>query len=437
MIKFKNLEIKGFKGLVNETKDSLEGVIELKNGEGKTTRLDAICYLLTNKLLNGSTTGIDYLDKDNEVDVSIKPSIGLDLIVNETIYKIKLLKGFRHINDIKFQSLKDFQESLNQILGPIKNLHLLINPEWLLEYCDTKTARDLFLSSYSFEEIQMKIIDLQEYEFSPEFWNKIKITSDTKLLLSNLRTRKQTLLNQIEVQDSSKMVLETTTDKEANAQLQLSNIKQEIENVRKVEKQINEELRINCISCGQILPNKIAFDKLHIEELKGELKSIDKKLGDLRLKEQEYKVLDDSYRVKLGMNKRIKELEETLITKIEEWKSEIQVLTNEENEILIYQDLKVKALKLFLDNDLPFTVKLFHKSKTTGSYTEVFTLLYEGVDYKYVNRARKLLMGIGICKFFQKQSNINIQILIDNLETMDNNSLSLIDIPFIGTRVIK
>ena len=97
----------------------------------------------------------------------------------------------------------------------------------------------------------------------------------------------------------------------------------------------------------------------------------------------------------------------------------------------------MQVLKELIKNDLPFELKLFHKNKSSAGYNEVFTLLNNGVDYKYLNHSMKKLMGIALCKFFQTKLAIQIPLLLDDMESLDTANIKKIDVDFIGFGVAR
>ena len=68
-IHFKKITINWFKGIKElMTYDLKENEVEFdKNGTFKTTKLDAISFLFTNKLLNGNVSGWEHLNENNEL----------------------------------------------------------------------------------------------------------------------------------------------------------------------------------------------------------------------------------------------------------------------------------------------------------------------------------------------------------------------------------
>ena len=82
-IHFKKITINWFKGIKELTAyDLKENEVEFdKNGTFKTTRLDAISFLFTNKLLNGNVSGWEHLNENNELS-NQKPFIELQLSID-------------------------------------------------------------------------------------------------------------------------------------------------------------------------------------------------------------------------------------------------------------------------------------------------------------------------------------------------------------------
>ena len=436
MIKFKNLEVAWFKGFKETIKEPLDGpILTLPNGFGKTSRLDAISYILTGKLLNGSILGVDHLDENNQLTKN-KPYIKLDVIIDndgeEKVHQLKLEKGHRSIDDVRFESTKDFNESLERLLGiSLDKIHLVINPKYLLTYVQPKIARNLFLDSYPDDLIENYI--LQEHEFSPEFLDMIHVSNDLLILLSSIRSKKRDLTFKIESFSQKNLEFQEITQEELNSRDQIFMLKDAISTLTQSEEHLKKYLTKKCPTCNREL--EVSSSSWTQEELKTQQEAIQNELTKKREELRVQETLLSQLTSKEFYNKKIQELNNVNDQEIETWRDETITLTMQENDILKYQELKIKVLKDLLAKDLPFTLKLFHKNKTSDGYVEVFTLLDNGVDYKYLNTSKQLLMGVQLCLFFQKQYNIKMPLLLDNLEALDEKNLELINVPFIGTKV--
>lgn len=438
-ITFKQITINNFKGVITPITQSFESkdsrlVITAPNNTGKTTKLDAITYLLTNKLLSGQTTGWEHLNENNEL-TSLPPLINLHLMIDTTEYHVKLENRKRYINDISFTSFKDFQVSLEKLFGfSIGKLHQLVSPKYFLEYVDTKTARTLFLESYPQDLIESEVRKINQEEFPEEFWNKIKVTSDVNTLLTSIRSERNQLLTKIKVIEENQLDLKEIRDDEVHLRSKLEEVS---EIIRKLSIEITQKessLKINCSLCGQVLPGKSELDK---EKLNDEIKMLKQNLSEFQRQKDELTPQVEEYHSKLYFNENITRLQKQKDEELHGWKERIESLTVDEINIQNYQDLRIQALKnLIKESNLPFDLKLFHKNKTTNGYVETFTVLSQGVDYKFLNNSQKLLIGIELSKFFQNQLGVQIQMLIDDFECLDQNKVSsLSDITFIAMKV--
>ena len=438
-ITFKQITINNFKGIITPVIESFESkdsklVIAMPNDTGKTTRLDAITYLLTNKLLSGQTTGWEHLNKNNEL-TSLSPLIDLTLVVDDVEYKIKLENKKRYINDVSFTSFKDFQASLEKLFGfPMSKLHQLISPKYFLEYVDTKTARTLFLESYPQDLIESEVKKINQEEFSESFWNKIKVTNDVNTLLTSIRSERNQLLTKIKVIEENQLELKEIKDDEIHLKSKLDEVS---EVIRRLSGEISQKescLKTNCSLCGQMLPGKSELDK---EKLNDEIKMLKQNLSEFQKQRDELTPQVEEYHSKLYFNENITKLQKQKDEELQSWKERIEVLTIDEINIQNYQDLRIQALKnLIKESNLPFDLKLFHKNKTTNGYVETFTVLSKGVDYKFLNNSQKVLIGVELSKFFQNQLGVQIQMLIDDFECLDQSKVnSLRDVTFIAMKV--
>ena len=436
-IHFKKITINWFKGIKElMTYDLKENEVEFdKNGTFKTTRLDAISFLFTNKLLNGNVSGWEHLNENNELS-NQKPFIELQLTIDGADYTISLKNGNRYINEIKFAKLADFVAEWTNLsnIGQ-QQFHLLVNPYYLLNYVDTKTARSLFLDAYSFDVIQAKINELES--FDEAFWNKLKITKDINTILTSLRSRKNELLNKIaSFKDiDEKLTLKELTDDEMRASDEYNKYYTEYTQLKADELSLKNKLKDHCVTCNQPLPNSL--NEVEKAKVINELDSLNSKIAENIALRNKWEAIKQEADAKKIYNKEIEKVinlnQNDLIT----YQQETESLTNEETKFLRYQELRVQVLKELIKNDLPFELKLFHKNKSSAGYNEVFTLLNNGVDYKYLNHSMKKLMGIALCKFFQTKLAIQIPLLLDDMESLDTANIKKIDVDFIGFGVAR
>lgn len=431
-IHFKKIIIAWFKGIKESTTFELkENEVEFdKNGTFKTTRLDAISFLFTNKLLNGNVNGWEHLNENNELS-NQKPFIELHLSLNDVDFVITLNNGVRYINEIKFTKLADFMnEWVNLSNINQQQFHLLVNPYYLLNYVDTKTARSLFLDTYSFDVIQTKINEVES--FDKIFWNKLKITKDINVILNSIRSKKNELINKIaSFKDiDEKLVLKEFNEDELKANEIYNKYYEEYTRLKANEINLKNKLKDRCVTCDQVLTN--ALNEIEKAKVINELDEINRKLSENEILRVKWDLIKKEFEKKQIYNKEIEKLlnlnQNDLIT----YQQEVEALTHEETKFLRYQELRVKVLKDLIKNDLPFELKLFHKNKSSAGYNEVFTLLNNGVDYKYLNNSMKKLMGIELCKFFQNKLDIHIPLLLDDMESLDFENIKKINIDFIG-----
>lgn len=436
-IKFKKITINWFKGINKETSFDLETnkIVFDKNGTFKTTRLDAISYLFTNKLLNGNISGWEHLNENNELS-NQKPFIELHLSIDEIDYVISLKNGNRFINEIKFTKLADFHVEWTNLSNINQTqFHLLVNPYYLLNYVDTKSARSLFLDVYSFDEIQSKINEIES--FDEEFWNKLKITKDVNVILNSIRSKKNEFINKIaSFKDiDEKLVLKELNDDEKNANEEYEKYCNEYQQLKETSDLLMDKLRDRCSMCNQKFENAPTEEER--EKLTEEHFEIHKKMVINEELRNKWRQIKEEANAKLIYNKEIEKLQSLNQNDLIAYQNEVEFLSQEETKFLRYQELRVKVLKDLISKDLPFELKLFHKNKSSAGYNEVFTLLNNGVDYKYLNNSMKKLMGIELCKFFQNKLNTYIPLLLDDMESLDSVNANKIDVDYIGFGVLN
>lgn len=428
----KKITIAWFKGITEEkTFDLKINEVEFdQNNTFKTTRLDAISFLFTNKLLNSNINGWEHLNENNELS-NQKPFIELYLSINGVDYVVTLKNGSRYINQIKFTKLADFITEWNNLSGfNVQQFFLLTNPYYLLHYVDTKTARNLFLDAYSFDEIQQKINQVETFE--QDFWDKLKITKDVNTILNSLRSSKNELLTKIaSFKDiDEKLVLQQFTEDESKATVEHEKYLQEQLHLKKEFTILKNKLNDTCITCNQKLPdalNEEEKQKIHLE-----IEKIENRLNEVDLLINKWFDLKREFDKKQIYNAEIEKLLKLNKDDLIKYQQEVEALTQEETQFLRYQELRIQTLKDLIKNDLPFELKLFHKNKSSAGYSEVFTLLNNGVDYKYLNNSMKKLMGIELCKFFQNKMQIQIPLLLDDMESLDAANIKKIALDFIG-----
>ena len=187
MIKITNVEIKNFRNIKSASFDlNNRCAIEGQNALGKTNILEAICFALTNYLLDGSSDLKSIKPKD---DMSAKVSVKLTFSNDKTFEKVYYetwtktrgtdevkLTGHTteyYVNDAKVSSVATAQRQLlEDILGinyspktsKIDVLQMQLNPLWLFKYIDWQLLRKYIIElvgDVSNEEVIDKVIQKQ------------------------------------------------------------------------------------------------------------------------------------------------------------------------------------------------------------------------------------------------------------------------------------
>ena len=159
MVKITNVEIKNFRNIKSASLNLRDrSAIEGQNALGKTNALEAICFALTNYLLDGSSDLKSIKPKD---DMSAKVSVKLTFSNEKTFEKVYYenwvktrgteevkLAGHTteyYVNGAKVSSVATAQKQLMEDIleinyspktSKIDILQMQVNPLWLFKYID-------------------------------------------------------------------------------------------------------------------------------------------------------------------------------------------------------------------------------------------------------------------------------------------------------------
>lgn len=437
MIRFKSIYIKNFKKFFNE---SIEIDFEAKdvvlivkaNGFGKTTILDALTFLFTGKMYNGSVSGYHSLDENN-VDLNLKPHISLVLEIDKKEHKVEMINGFRYIDEVKFKSKEVFDNYLNTHFNiQVETVLNIVNPFYLMENMNTKQKRQLFLNIFANDEkLKKKTIDVfknNTFDYDSQLVSKIidqTKTFDTITLLNNylqkLKTEQQNLFVKEQLFEQFKVNYKLNEDEERELEgyLEKNNVLKEFDSkIDSLKKQIFLSDNNKCSYCHSEIK-----DPKTIEE-NNKNKAI---LNDLTSERESIKALInyenfDALKRKKELSLNLEKTNIDVLTReIESTKNEIEFNTQALNCIKIYQKTEIECLNERLD-EFPFKLKLFHKTQS-DSYQEVFSILHNGVDYNYLNWAQRLLIGVVLTNFLYKSE---LPLLVDNADLIDEQNTNLL-----------
>lgn len=173
----KSLKIQNFRGIKNqEIEFSHNTKICGKNGAGKSSILNAICYIFTSKTLD-SVNNINRIGTQGEVR---KKDILLyvEFYFDDTSHIIKYENNTWSIDKIKYKSTKDYLVALNKLLDITNSdkLFLLINPFYIEEKLkkgnkENKEIREVIINVANSISPKRIISDDEYEELSNEILN--------------------------------------------------------------------------------------------------------------------------------------------------------------------------------------------------------------------------------------------------------------------------
>lgn len=435
---FKSITIQNFKKFYPDCFifefDDKNSIHTFENGFGKTTILDALMYVFTNKTLNGTTTGITPINDKNEL-INAKVKLTLKMLFNNELFTIKLEENIRSVNDIYFKTLKEFHEYIeNKFEIKIDELHNLMNPRYTLNNYTTKELRTrfskIFLKNSNIKTLEEELLTLcSDYnkQYVLEVIEKTRMFEINNVIKTyEINVKKKT--EQLKTLEELIQTLKTLNDSilTSNEEEQLQNLKIKKQKIQEIERNL-QDLKNNlfiiekniCHYCKQPINN---------ENLIKENEKRKEKIAELiTLLNKEKEDFDEEHFEKL----KKQSLNNESKTKIKEFENTKQNLITEietENEKLNISLIYQKQIMLFLEQKLKesfhFDVKLYHKNKTENTYTETFSLLDDGVDFKFLNTAKQIFIGLKIIPFFTEKT--YLPILIDNAESLDKKTLNTI-----------
>jgi len=396
------------------------------NGIGKTTILDAITFLFTNKLWNGKSVGWENLNEKNE-PTGLKPYIKLNIVV-DNFHKIEVVlnNGKRFINGVVCKTNAEFNETLLKVGLNIADFLLASNPFYLMNYISTNDARMIVINKTMDENfwrqvninfLKNDLLTIYDDVFVNEILLKIKLSTIDKIISSNetdLKFQKTniTSLNNNFARYKTNNKLTEEEHKQYEEWTKYESLLDKQNSLKRHYLQVINNVNKICPVCK----SAVKIDLNAIADANKDLAAltlIDDKGFDANVFNI-YKMRINNYL-----------LEASLIN----LEKEVQIATdklkqlNQINEIAkIYKDVQNKLFNTILNKTLPFSLKLFHKNKTSEMVREVFTVTVKGVDYIYLNTSLKYKVGVDIIKFLFP--GIELPLLIDNLESLDSASTS-------------
>jgi len=416
-MKFIKITYNNFKEATEPVSRDLTKSIKLANGKGKTTALDAIYYVLTNRLSTGAVTGWEHITTDNKLS-GLEPLIELEMeMVEGVVTTFKLEKKKRTVTtngvSLMYKTFADFKENYNVF----SNLELYSNPYFIMGGSLTTNARrDLFINNYSWDELIKEVV--QNVDLEQDFWPTIGSYKEVSSLLLNFQTESKSLQAKLEHAEfavtayKEQVKAEKISDDEYKNQIFLLERENKLASLL-IEINKSEKFNGNCPTCGQLWESRIANNKKNRDDLADEYSKLVKE----QLPKHNPDILEN-YKMQNGAIQRTKEAFQKNVDMLID---QISINSAKLDEVLKFITERNRTLDKFLKRDLPFKVKLFKKNKSNDGMLEVFTVLDEkGIDYVNMNRSRQLKIGVEMCQYFQKKNNQNIPIMIDNFEMVSD-----------------
>lgn len=442
MFKYKEITIFNFKNFYKEPfvykfDNSSVTFIDQNNGFGKTTILDAIAFLFTGKMLNGSTMGWESLDEDNK-PMNLKPSITLKVEHNDLEHTLTLFNGRRSANGIVFTTNKLFSDwLLTQFDLDVNKFQWHSNPFHILDVLPQKETRliflNLFLNNPTFKKEVQTNFEKEACDFDPkkvfEIVEKRKMFS-VQDLIKSYRNEVKNLTAQYNSQIEVRKLIDDsiTLTKEEIAQYDalkcvyeaISNLDS---NIKRIKANIFDANERKCFFCKQTIsnPDLIADNQKNINKVQ-ELEE-QKLLLQQKFDEQTFMTLKN----KLAQKQENK-LYEDLDVKINDTLQKIEAFNQLLSLSVLFERIEIECLNQHIKSSFPFTLKLFHKNKSTDGYVETFSLLENGVDYRYLNYANKFIIGAKLISYLEKEGAEKefFPLLVDNGESIDDRNLKVL-----------
>ena len=400
-----------------ENHNSISG----NNGVGKTTILDAITFIFTNKLWNNTTSGYQPLDDCNNL-IDVKPFINLIFSIGNQKYEIVLKNGSRYFNDIKSKSFIEFKQIMKGLNIDCEKFVFYSNPHCILELLPTKEARALFIDKIINEEFKKEV----EKEFINNEFVKEFDQEEINYVLNLVKTIP---LNSINSDLNSKLKSKEMEQNLLNNQQAMANFSEE--DFKKLNEldEIESELSIKNNKICNLDKTLHSLEQTHCPTCHQEIKKHDiaqiAKLNDEKIQiKKEIEEILKNYNKEQHFELRNKKIVFESINKDSEQKLKaINVEINKINNYKLlaqkYTELLIESIENRIKKHLPIELKLFHFSKE-GTVSEVFTVLQNGIDYKFLNTASKIRVGTDLIDFLTQNDEIKIPILIDNGESLDS-----------------
>ena len=480
-------KIENFKGL-ESIEFELEGITEVsaKNGIGKTSILDALCWYFTGKNIYGDTKfdiikhGSDYASVSLEfAEFTLTKKIVRDGNSTKTLY-------YKDLDEIKS---KDFDNLITEHFG-YADTDIMLSAmvyEYYFTNLTMEKRRKIILDTFKINEdtseidskkaeldtIKKKIDDIK---VQIDAYKNVKIVENTKSAaeikkeidkIKQLIKQKEFEISQLSAlqNEIAKISYEIETNKSKidtnNKMITMYNEK--VITLRNNYKEVAKRRADICFNCKQTLPEdlqKIEFDKKakELENITAEGKNLSSKIAELQ---NENKALQDSVAINENKLKTLQlQLKNADIENTKKLKNELQLqledmlkqTANEKTatnipELIKIQTENLKQLstqKLAIESELKQlqeariqlaesfenevnsnfdVIKFsFFEQLTNGDLKPACKILVNDVDYLSASDSEKIRANVELMLLLRKNYNLKYPLLIDRGESFDDNN---------------
>ncbi len=480
-------QIENFKGL-ESIELELEGITEVsaKNGVGKTSILDALCWFFTGKNIYGDTKfdiikhGSDYASVSLELEeFTLTKKIVRDGNSTKTLY-------YKDLAEIKS---KDFDIIVNENFGYADSDILLsaMVYEYYFTSLTMERRRKIILDTFKMNEdtkeidakkaeleaIKKKIDDIKvqieaykNVKFVDNSKNEVDIKREIEKIKQLIKQKEEEINEVVNLQtEIKKLSFENENNRRniSNNEQMLALLNDRLASLRASYKEVAKRKTDICFNCKQKLPaglQKIEFDKKAKElenltaegkKLTDEIEKIEKEIKKLKdnivLNESKLKTLQLQIKnYDIDNNKRLKNELEVQLEDLLKQSSNDKVVTNItelvkvqnenlkelstkklaiESEIKQLQDARIRYAEKF-ENEVNSNFDVirfsFYDSLKSGDLISACKILVNDVDYLSSSDSEKIRANVELMLLLRKNYNLKYLLLIDRGECFDDDN---------------
>ena len=480
-------KIENFKGLENVELE-LEGITEVsaKNGVGKTSILDALCWYFTGKNIYGDTKfdiikhGSDYASVSLEfAEFTLTKKIVKDGNSTKTLY----YKGFDEIKS------KDFDNLITEHFG-YADTDIMLSAmvyEYYFTNLTMEKRRKIILDTFKINEdtseidskkaeldtIKKKIDDIK---VQINAYKNVKIVESTKNdaeikkeidKIKQLIKQKEFEISQITALQTeiakNNYEIETNRRKISTNEQIITLLNENLVTLRNNYKEVAKRRTDICFNCKQVLPDnlqKIEFDKktkelenitaegkklaTEIEKLQNENTELQK---NLQIAENKIKTLqlqlknadvENIKRLKVELEAQLEDLlkqssNDKVTTNIPELlkiqTENLKQLSTQklaiESELKQLQEARIQLAESFeneVNSNFDVIKFSFFEQLTNGDLKPACKILVNDVDYLSASDSEKIRANVELMLLLRKNYNLKYPLLIERGESFDDNN---------------